>query len=286
MVLIESGFTTIVPQISSVDVAAMPFHRTRMSESCQELLTQDNFGTTRRVGWLQMLFLDVEREYGPDEVSSLVEEVAVKTGRKLRLGTPEEALLCKRQNTNTPEFFVVFGKSFNNYFIYWAQDRFLIDSVGRSSNWGPCHAIFLVNESASYLEQKLDEKKDYIVRFEQCGEEVTGRIYGFLPGGDYTVELLESAPSFGRGTVLSVTASNITSLEIMDSDIRKCTICGEEFNFNTSGLEGPNNIIVCGDKCAKKSALRRGSKYVIHGHSGGVEKTDIRPGDKIRRHLW
>ena len=48
-----------------------------------------------------------------------------------------------------------------------------------------------------------------VVRFPQGGKIVQGRIEGFLPRGDYTVELLEAADIFPAGTILSLLAGAI-----------------------------------------------------------------------------
>ncbi|HAU07455.1 MAG: hypothetical protein UW46_C0006G0011 [Candidatus Yanofskybacteria bacterium GW2011_GWF1_44_227] len=67
-------------------------------------------------------------------------------------------------------------------------------------------------------------------------------------------------------------------------DIRKCAVCRVEFDFDESGLEGPNDVVVCGAVCAKKSAASRGSEYVIHDGEGAVVETNITPG--IKTHRW
>lgn len=77
-------------------------------------------------------------------------------------------------------------------------------------------------------------------------------------------------------------------------DLQKCSVCNVEFDLDTSGLEGPDNVIVCGNECAKKKAASRGNKFVIHDKKGDVVETDLEPGevveidlesdDKPRRH--
>lgn len=144
--LIEARFETVVPEGSTVDLAAKPFHGSRMSIGCEELLTEKNFGAPKKIGRLWMRFLDVGRDYRTDEVPRLVQEASRRAGYKLRLGTPEEALLCQAQNGGSiPENFAVFGKDFNGGFIYWVEDRFLISHEG-DGGWGSIHTIFLVEE--------------------------------------------------------------------------------------------------------------------------------------------
>ena len=139
-------FETVVPEGSTVDLAAKPFRGSRMSVDCQRLLTEENFGAPKRVGSLWMRFLDVGRDYSTREVSRLVKEAIKATGCKLRLGTPEEALLCKAQNGDSiQEDFAVFARNLDGRFIYWVKDRFLITCRG-DGNWSSLHKIFLVEE--------------------------------------------------------------------------------------------------------------------------------------------
>ena len=61
-------------------------------------------------------------------------------------------------------------------------------------------------------------------------------------------------------------------------DMRLCDVCGVQFDFDETGLEGPNEVIVCSNGCAKKSAGSRGKKYVIHDKSDAIVETDLKPG--------
>jgi len=67
------------------------------------------------------------------------------------------------------------------------------------------------------------------------------------------------------------------------SDIRRCAVCHVEFDLDQSGLEGPNDVVVCGVVCAKKSATSRGNEYVIHDDNGAVTDTNVTPGPKFHR---
>ncbi len=58
-------------------------------------------------------------------------------------------------------------------------------------------------------------------------------------------------------------------------DVRNCDVCTAEFDFDTSGLQGPNNVVVCGAECAKKSASSRRSEVVIHDEVGRVTEHNI-----------
>jgi hypothetical protein len=67
-------------------------------------------------------------------------------------------------------------------------------------------------------------------------------------------------------------------------DTRKCAVCEVEFDFDKTGLQGPNGVLVCGTECAKKSAASRGHKHAIHDESGDIIATDAEPEDGP--HLW
>ncbi len=69
-------------------------------------------------------------------------------------------------------------------------------------------------------------------------------------------------------------------------DMRKCTACEKEFDFDKEGLQGPGTVVVCSTACAKKSSEDRGNKYVIHDKSGQITETNLKPGDHIKKHLW
>ncbi len=66
-------------------------------------------------------------------------------------------------------------------------------------------------------------------------------------------------------------------------DIRNCAVCTTEFDLDTSGLEGPNEVVVCGTECAKKSASSRGSECVVHDDAGAVTDHTIDPADSSPR---
>jgi hypothetical protein len=67
-------------------------------------------------------------------------------------------------------------------------------------------------------------------------------------------------------------------------DMRTCAVCPKEFDFDTSGLEGPGGIVVCSAACAKKSAKSRGREHAIHDKEGRITESNITPGPKI--HHW
>ena len=69
-------------------------------------------------------------------------------------------------------------------------------------------------------------------------------------------------------------------------DRKKCAMCNTEFDFEKTGLQGPGDIFVCGTECAKASAQGRGNLYAVHDDSGDIVDTDVKPEDKISRHLW
>ncbi len=136
-----------VPSGSNVDLAVKPFHGSAMSTGCQELLTEENYGAPKPTGKIQARFHNVGRDYAVDEVPGIVANLITEFGFKVRLGLPEEALLCKKQNAHSiPEWFVIFGKSFNDRWIYWVDDRFLITPEGNGKHWSSCHTLFLVEE--------------------------------------------------------------------------------------------------------------------------------------------
>ena len=136
-----------IPQGSTVDSAAATFHDAKMSCECQVHLTEKNYGTPKAKGKIQARFHDVGRDYRVDEVPGIVADLIAKFGYKVRLGSPEEALLCKTQNAHSiPEWFAVFGKSFKDRWIYWVDNRFLITPKGYGKEWGSCYTIFLVEE--------------------------------------------------------------------------------------------------------------------------------------------
>ena len=71
-----------------------------------------------------------------------------------------------------------------------------------------------------------------------------------------------------------------------NGDLQNCIICQTEFDFDTSGLLGPDNSIVCSNNCAKICAAIKGNNIVIHDKDGNVVETDLKDGDKPRRHRW
>jgi hypothetical protein len=137
----------LVPPGSNVDTAAKVFHNSSMSSECQALLTEKNYGTQKSKGKIQARFHDVGRDYGVDEVPGIVADLIAKLGYKVRLGSPEEALLCKKQIKHSlPKWFAVLGKSFDGRWIYWVDNLFLITPKGHGKEWSSCHMIFLVEE--------------------------------------------------------------------------------------------------------------------------------------------
>jgi len=145
--LIQHAHRILIPSASNVDMEAKPFHGSAMSVECQRLFTEENFGASKPIGGTQARFHNVGRDYSVDEVPSIVEGLIAEFGHKVRLGLPLEALLCQQQNAHfIPEWYAVFGKSFNDRWIYWVDDRFLITPEGHGKNWSSCHTIFLVEE--------------------------------------------------------------------------------------------------------------------------------------------
>lgn len=69
-------------------------------------------------------------------------------------------------------------------------------------------------------------------------------------------------------------------------DKRKCAVCDTEFDFETSGLGGPDNVVVCGAECAKKSAEARGNRTTIHDKTGKIVDTNVSPLDIIGYHKF
>ena len=69
-------------------------------------------------------------------------------------------------------------------------------------------------------------------------------------------------------------------------DMRNCAMCPKEFDFDVEGLQGPNDVVVCSNECARKSASSRGRRVVVHDHSGAVVETNVKPGDTITKHHW
>lgn len=145
--LIELAHRISIPSGSNVNTAAKPFHEHGMSVECQSLLTERNYGAPKSTRKIQARFHDVGRDYAIDEVPGIVASLIAESGYKVRLGLPEEALLCEKQNVHSiPKWFAVFGKSFNGRWIYRVDDHFLITPKDNGKNWSSCHTIFLVEE--------------------------------------------------------------------------------------------------------------------------------------------
>jgi hypothetical protein len=66
-------------------------------------------------------------------------------------------------------------------------------------------------------------------------------------------------------------------------DMRKCAVCPKRFDFDTSGLEGPDGVVVCSAECARASAKGRGHEYAIHDHEGRITESNVTPGPKMHR---
>jgi hypothetical protein len=66
-------------------------------------------------------------------------------------------------------------------------------------------------------------------------------------------------------------------------DTKKCDVCRDEFDFDVSGLGGPNGIVVCSNTCAEKSAASRGKKYMIHDKYDRVIQTNVISRSNINR---
>lgn len=63
-------------------------------------------------------------------------------------------------------------------------------------------------------------------------------------------------------------------------DLQKCNVCGKEFDFESEGL-GCGEVVVCGPKCAKKSAGSHGNKYAIHNDDDDIVDSDAEPEDGV-----
>ncbi|MHA1471168.1 MAG: hypothetical protein ACTSSP_11495 [Candidatus Asgardarchaeia archaeon] len=67
------------------------------------------------------------------------------------------------------------------------------------------------------------------------------------------------------------------------SDMRICSVCKEEFDFDEKGL-GCGKIVVCGDVCAKISAEGRGHRYTIHDKTGDIVETNADGTEQIHHY--
>ena len=66
----------------------------------------------------------------------------------------------------------------------------------------------------------MEKKKGDIIRFKQFDKEVRDRVEGFLPNGDYTVELLDDAPPFFLREPSFQYVKRISSLEVFESEYK------------------------------------------------------------------
>lgn len=57
-------------------------------------------------------------------------------------------------------------------------------------------------------------------------------------------------------------------------DMQKCAACGKKFDFDKEGL-GCGKVVVCGEKCAEKSARSRGNSVAIHDETGKIVATNV-----------
>jgi hypothetical protein len=57
-------------------------------------------------------------------------------------------------------------------------------------------------------------------------------------------------------------------------DLKKCSTCGNFFDFDAGGLGSDKGDYACSINCAKKLAASRGHGYAIHNHEDDIVETN------------
>lgn len=68
-------------------------------------------------------------------------------------------------------------------------------------------------------------------------------------------------------------ANKIAKEKSKNGDWQKCDICKKKFDYDKEGL-ACNNVYMCGNVCAKKSAESRGNAYAIHDKNDNIIDTN------------
>lgn len=134
----------VVPQSATVAAAKV---NVPMTINCREYLTDKNFGSPLPKGLVQGGFLPMQMNYHLHLVKEVLAEFNSSSGGKIRLGTPLEMLLYKKQDLPHSKRFVSIEKLHMHLGLYWSGvgQRFDI-TVPPDGEWPYDMEVFVVED--------------------------------------------------------------------------------------------------------------------------------------------
>ncbi len=117
------------------------------SDYCQKNLTDENFGTELPKGLVAGGFLEMPASFESEDGVKAIEALALKHGKKFRVGTPHEALHFKKKHPKLcPRYFVAFGKVWNGGVLYWNDVYAKFYLYAWDGKWFEYYQVFFVED--------------------------------------------------------------------------------------------------------------------------------------------